>query len=410
MKIKRKGTGNHSIVRIVVFGAVGIIALALGWLALNQNTEGRSKAAFTETVYKIWEFKNTAEGWVGENGTQLGPTPNVLYAVFANNATASLRNDLVKTALPYGNKYLKVILALGRDDVVRVLGITDNRGNTVDEVSNVSSEPGTAGGGAGSGIVDTDQGCQGPGCLSPDEIQNAQPIGWPDPNQSCSPRPSCLDTAPYCRIDEPIAGWCPPTPKTTCKPVPPCLYTSPYCSLELPPGNWCPTPTRKPTPQPGVTTFDLTIQYQLTGKTTWETVVKRGLVSKGSYAEYAVLLPGINPLSIGKLRLQVSGVSSQSDVISNYLLAIDRIWLTGPVPKPTPKPTCTPQPPCLYSPPYCKIDPKLPPGGWCPRVTPTPTILPIVPNKDTPALFDETPKKKGKHWTCNLFPNRSWCQ
>jgi len=380
-----------TIMRMVLIGTVGIIALALGWLALNKNTEGRSKAALTEFIYKNWEFKESAEGWVGEGKTIVASMTGLLTAQFPAATGGIVRHDVVKTSLPTGNKYVKVALSLVPG--ISVLGTSDEAG--VGDWTDTSSQDGT--------IVDD----------SGDEILNPEtgplPTHAPVP-PGCQPMPPCVQND-TCNIPPPEDGWCPP----------------------LPPPTRTPTPTRRPptpTPLPGSTTFTLTILYQLTGKTTWEKpVVKTGLVSKGSYAEYAVLLPAISPLPIGKLKLQVSGVKTVGiGSVQEYTMNIDYIRLTGSLPVPSiqisitrsptstptrlPTPSCTPMPPCVINN-TCNI--PAPDSGWCaprtptptrrPTPTPTPTRRPTPTPTEGASVFNE-----GKDWTCQQFPDASWCR
>lgn len=376
MNTSYKEPNVHVITRMVIIGAVGIIALALGWLALNKNTERRSKAALTEATYKSWEFRGTADGWIGENSTELRTSPDALVAVFPGNTVGSLRQDQVTTALPYGNKYVKVILSLTPG--ISVLGTSDE---TVVGVTNPETGP--------------------------------LPTHAPVPT-GCQPMPPCVQND-TCNIPPPEDGWCPPQPTRT--PTPTRRLT--------------PTPTRRPqtpTPLPRRTTFSLTARYLLRGGTEWQIVTQQGVVSIGNYAEYALHLPPIAPISVDKLKLQLSNVRTSGMVVDqDYTLRINRIRLTGPVPsatpsaspsptrtptptrRPTPTPACTPPPPCIINN-TCNIPP--PSGGWCPltptptrRPTPTPTRRPTpTPTEGASAL------NEGQNWTCQQFPDASWCQ
>lgn len=287
-----------------------------------------------EKEYRRWEFKGTTEGWVGEGNTQLKPSSDALVVVFSGNSGGSLRQDRVATTLPYRNKYLKAVLALTSDvsipgPVLYDKSLSNSTGSTVGASDEGSQAPGSVEGGAGSGIVSNEPGTGD--VISPDEMNKAKPIEWPDPSDpTCTPRPPPCTSDP-CPLYEPApprGGWC-PTPK--CTPCPVSLIDG-GCPLLMDPGEggWCPG---KPTPVQGGTTFNLTILYQLKGKTTWEKpVVKQGLTSKGSYTEFAVLLPEINPMTIEKLRLQVSNIKPQGNVVTqDYTLLIDRIRLVGSV-------------------------------------------------------------------------------
>lgn len=41
-------------------------------------------------------------------------------------------------------------------------------------------------------------------------------LKWRDPNPSCLPRPSCLDSTPRCLLPEPVGGWCPSSLSKVC--------------------------------------------------------------------------------------------------------------------------------------------------------------------------------------------------
>src|SRR5258706_3096173 len=106
MAYKPSSSSFHKILILVFGAAFGLVALALGYQAMNRSADIRSKAAEEQSIYKQWEFNGTdAEGWMGENPyialTQNGYLRLVMHR-FAR--LLALRNIQVNAKLPKGLK------------------------------------------------------------------------------------------------------------------------------------------------------------------------------------------------------------------------------------------------------------------------------------------------------------------
>jgi len=94
-----------------MFGLVGLVLL---YKAVITNTESRSHAAETQSIYKQWEFNaKDAEGW-----TVVSPSAGVVehgsYAITINKSTSPIvRNTTVETNLPYGMKTVSLSMSVG---------------------------------------------------------------------------------------------------------------------------------------------------------------------------------------------------------------------------------------------------------------------------------------------------------
>ena len=126
----------QKILMIVFSVAFGVIALAISYQAMQRSTEGRSKAAEEQIIYKQWEFNGKdTEGWKVPVGTtlisgylhlpityQLGvmntdtARANEQQTMFTQpfkQSSLTIDNTAVNTVLPVGNKQIKFMVAVG---------------------------------------------------------------------------------------------------------------------------------------------------------------------------------------------------------------------------------------------------------------------------------------------------------
>lgn len=117
----------QKIFMIVFAVAFGVVALAIGYQAMQQNTEGRSKAAEEQTIVKQWEFNGKdTEGWKVPVGTAVNGgylwLPVVYQIGIMNGAPStqptkqsilSIENSQVGAVFPVGKKLVKLMVAVG---------------------------------------------------------------------------------------------------------------------------------------------------------------------------------------------------------------------------------------------------------------------------------------------------------
>ena len=106
-------------VLIISFAAMfGVVALALGYAAMNSDTDLRSKAAEEQTIYKQWEFNNinnsNAEGWVINKPLSFVTKFGWLSFTPQKDASlASISHSQVGASMPKGNKYVVFSVSAG---------------------------------------------------------------------------------------------------------------------------------------------------------------------------------------------------------------------------------------------------------------------------------------------------------
>lgn len=106
---------------MLVFGiAFGLIVLVMTYVALKGSTEGRSKAAEEQVVYKQWEFNGpSSEGWdtVGQNTSSVHDG-FLSFLLKKLTLSAGIRNTEINTVLPYGLKTIAISLSVGPESIV----------------------------------------------------------------------------------------------------------------------------------------------------------------------------------------------------------------------------------------------------------------------------------------------------
>ncbi len=116
---KFKNAKGFTNVLIVSFAAMfGVLALALGYAAINSNTDLRSKAAEEQSIYKQWEFNSinnsNSEGWIINKPLSFITKFGWLSFVPQESASlATLSHSRVGASMPKGNKYLVFSLSAG---------------------------------------------------------------------------------------------------------------------------------------------------------------------------------------------------------------------------------------------------------------------------------------------------------
>ncbi len=98
----------------LLFALFGIIALVLGYKAVMTNTEQRSRAAETQTIYKQWEFNGRdSQGWSVSSPTTSVMKAGALVVTAGRSALPSLRNTTVDASVPAGLKTVSFSLSVG---------------------------------------------------------------------------------------------------------------------------------------------------------------------------------------------------------------------------------------------------------------------------------------------------------
>ncbi len=115
MILQKSSSQLHRIFSLVFGVAFSVVALAVIYGAMKQNTEGRSKAAQAHTIVKQWEFnESTTEGWgvLPPNKDLLG-NGYLSYVLAKPLSTVGFINQNTATTLPKGLKILTFSLSVG---------------------------------------------------------------------------------------------------------------------------------------------------------------------------------------------------------------------------------------------------------------------------------------------------------
>lgn len=115
MSFKKNTSQFQNILKLVLGVAFGVVALAVAYGALKQNTEGRSKAAEAYKILKQWEFNSTTgEGWDAQPPSRIIVGKGYLTLLQGKPITAvGMSNQNVSTSLPKGLKSMTFSIAVG---------------------------------------------------------------------------------------------------------------------------------------------------------------------------------------------------------------------------------------------------------------------------------------------------------
>ncbi len=109
----RKTSSSFSKILLIVFGAAfGLVALALGYQAVKDSSDIRSRAATEGDVYRTWEFLSDKEGWKATGGSADINNGALSFVISNTKKIPSLVNTSVETDMPQGKKYIAMYLAL----------------------------------------------------------------------------------------------------------------------------------------------------------------------------------------------------------------------------------------------------------------------------------------------------------
>lgn len=111
----RNRTSSFSKILLLVFGvAFGLVALALGYQAVKDSSDIRSRAAIEGDVYKTWEFVESVEGWKTAGQNTLAANSGLLsLTVKDGKKVPTLTQNTVGIDMPQGKKY--IVLYAGLD-------------------------------------------------------------------------------------------------------------------------------------------------------------------------------------------------------------------------------------------------------------------------------------------------------
>ncbi len=436
---------NNSPIKIfslVIAVAFAVIALAVGYVAVQKSTEGRSKAGLIQKDYMRWDFTKDAEGWTGANivsKIMAWSGGGVLTGTIMPGST--FNSPVVNVPMPVGNKSIVVRMSVSSGQPLPIwIGGTDCTVGPLNDVKCgvVLNKTGTVtvqnvGGSAvsGSAPITTSAGvAQKLVTLDPIERQPAPP------STVCIPQPTC-PSGQMCPMIESFraGGYCPPdvTPKPSpvCVPRLPCMdatngprclpdiapgaafcpqpcVSRPVCKdpkgcaqkMMVPVGGWCPDTTPYPTTAPVKRSVTFTVTYALSkGPKALDSapISETGEIPNsfivpvdGSMTEYTVKIPLINSAVVRKVGIQV-----QQGALKGDRVLIDSVRLVGDV---TPVVTCVQPPTCRQTLMKgtdgsfrCPMTADLKPGvTYCPYPTPQCIQPPTTCNVNVVAGKDGT--------------------
>lgn len=346
----------------IVLGIVFVLTLGVIIFAtISSNTESRSRAAETISIYKSWDFTKNEEGWKGQNLNGLVPRDGILYATIGPKQ-GSLINSTVNTRMPAGNKYISISMAVVTQGPPIALGVTtecviSSDGTEVCLPGNNNQTPGFIGGSDPSGGRPGGGGTYIPPVIEP-----------------CVPKPTCPAGKPKCAETflYPAGGWCPP--------------------------GVSPVPTRRPTitpkstlkPTPKSESFSFNLYYWTSGEDLAKLPKSKPITLKGAvdgkmatYYGSETRLESLSAVTITQIKIVFTSGVKPGDRVQ-----FDQIALIGPLVRPTPScvmpPSCASNtPPCSYAVKgvmYCPL-PSINKPTWVqntPTRVPQPTVIEVT--------------------------------
>ncbi len=319
-------------VLVLVFGAAfGLVALALGYQAMNSSADIRSKAAEEQSIYKQWEFNGSdTEGWVSEKPyTTKAQNGYLTLAIQKFPALAVLRNFQVNTKMPRGLKTIAISMAVGA-----IVPVTPTPTPTVTPAPPTQCPPAPKCPNGQRPIVGDPRGGTTKGCpayiCATDPTNGPTPVSKQEGGFGAFVKGAADETDDGALIK--TAGAC----SMEAKMCPDGYYvgrSGPRCEFVL-----CPDPKRpQPTGKPSDIPFIGLVYYKLVGKTVFEKPIEFKGITNGKFQEYKITLPDGGDIAIERLRVIVVSALKPGDTI-----AVDWVRLLGPVVKPSAYPTPTP--------------------------------------------------------------------
>lgn len=279
MAINKKSSSFNKILLIVFGAAFGLVALALGYQAVKDSSDIRSRAATEGDVYKTWEFVESIEGWKAAGQNTLAANSGILsLTVKDSKKVPTLTQTAARVDMPQGKKY--IVLYAGLD-----AGATPRLTPTLKPFVPPA---------AGTMVTDV---------AIDDEDQLACTLDA----KSCPDGTYVSRMAPNCQFA-------------------PCANEKPIGIPKIP----------TVTPLPGSQAVTLQVYYKLSGQKWVKTpiVYQANLNRKVQRLSIALpdTLPEVGPVNIEKIRIVFSSVKVGQSVL------IDRVQLIGArVKNPTPK-------------------------------------------------------------------------
>lgn len=352
-----RSDSSFRIFPLVLAIAFGVVALAVGYVAVKNSTEDRSHAAIGPTKdYISWNFSDIRNKW---KATKLG---NVIKD--GKTLTANIMNGFTLTSpdfnvtIPAGNKYVVFRVAAAPNEwgqrKMKVPCTTDADGSMICPQAAVQGVTTTA---VSAGVVSSAGGAAGT-----TTIYRVPPVPVPtgDDPYPCAPRPVCK-TGQACPEPAyyPLGGWC--QPGVTPKPTP--RIARRYITLSV---HYTPTNTLTVLNQGNANGRSLGLMKRLP-----ESVVTTTIPVDGSYAIYTLKLPEIGAVTLTQISFVVNSGAVRGDS-----LVFDYVKLTGPQSSP-----CVQPPVCATEGTvdktgrriYCALDAK--PGVTYCNVTPKPSCV-----------------------------------
>lgn len=313
----------------LLFVLFGVIALVLGYQAVKSDTEQRTKAAETHTVYRAWEFNGkTAEGWVAESPNKAVVKNGALVVTMTKGKFPVLRNDEVSTHFSKGLKTVSLSLAVGAVQAPTTTRTPD-------------------------------------GCPTPPECSTGRLIELPAGSRCPVYRCGIAATTGSVGYANPGSGGQGAGSSGSCTMDARICPDGSSVGRVPPRCNFAPCPTTSPTKK---RSFSASLYYQKTDKSEFEKAIDFTGTANDSFETYSVALPDIDEIDVSKIRIVfTSGIKNGESV------SVDRIRLLGPVvPTATGTLRATPTPIFCEGPDgsSCELEacPTCPPGRMCPAI------------------------------------------
>lgn len=113
---RRKSSSSINNIFILVFSiAFGLLAIVLGYRAVTNSSDIRSRAEQTVQIYKQWEFTGSdSEGWSAiPPHTSIVRNGSLIVTVSKGNKLPAVRNSTVDAHVPPGLKSIQFSMAVG---------------------------------------------------------------------------------------------------------------------------------------------------------------------------------------------------------------------------------------------------------------------------------------------------------